>query len=67
MTVIQRLIAARKARGWSVYRVGQLSGITPANLYKTEAGKTSMSLNNLEKWADALDLKIAVVEKTEAE
>ena len=67
MTVIQRLIAARKARGWSVYRVGIEAGITSAILYKTEKGENNMSLNNLEKWADVLDMKITVVEKTEAE
>ena len=63
MTVIQRLAAERKRRGWSVYKVGKLAGIAPANLYRTESGETSMSLNNLEKWADVLDLEVTIQDK----
>ena len=63
MTIIQRLIAERKRRGLSVYRVAHMSGITAANIGRVEQGKSSMSLNNLEKWADALDLEITVQDK----
>ena len=66
MTIIQRLIAERKRRGLSVYRVAYMSGITAANIARTEKGISSMSLNNLEKWADALDLEIVVTDKKPA-
>ena len=63
MTIIQRLIAERKRRGMSVYRLAFIAGITAANIGRTEAGKSSMSLNNLEKWAEALNLEIVIQEK----
>ena len=67
MTVIQRLIAERKARGLSVYKIAHLAGITAANIARTEKGQTSMGLNNLERWADALGYEVALVKKPDAE
>lgn len=60
MRLIQTLITERKRQNLNVPALSARSGITAANLYRTEKGSSSMGIENFERWADALGMQVTL-------
>lgn len=49
---------ARKAKGWTKYRLAEESGVTCGHLHRIEAGRMAIRTDGLQKICTALDLTI---------
>lgn len=57
--VARRIQNARKAKGWTLYRLSKETGITEGHLSKIEAGKIVPRVDILQRITKALDAFIA--------
>lgn len=58
MYVAQMIREARKAKGWTKYRLAEESGITCGHLHRIETGRMAIRTDVLQKICTALDLTI---------
>ena len=56
--VAQTIREARKAKGWTKYRLAEESGITCGHLHRIETGRMAIRTDVLQKICTALDLTI---------
>jgi transcriptional regulator with XRE-family HTH domain len=54
----RRLTALRESRGWTMYRLGKASGLTPEAVSKLEQGQTDPKLTTLAKLAAGLGIDV---------
>ncbi len=57
----KRLTAAREAKGYTIYRLYKLSGVTQPYLADLERGDKEPSLSTLRKLAEALDTTVGAL------
>lgn len=55
--------AMRTAQGWAQEQLAEIAGITASNLGRIEAGKYAVSLDILNKIAEALGAELQMIEK----
>lgn len=55
--------AMRTAQGWAQEQLAKIAGITASNLGRIEAGKYAVSLDILNKIAEALGAELQMIEK----
>src|SRR5258708_4410504 len=58
-TLGDRLRELRKARGWTLSRVSEMTGLAPSTLSKVENKQISLTYDNLAKLADGLNIDLA--------
>ena len=63
MDLIQQLLEARERQKVTRKALAASAGLTYMTIYKTELGQTSISLNNLQRWADVLGFEVRLVRK----
>ena len=59
MEISERIVALRKARKLSRYKLGQLSGVSKTHLDNIEHGKNSPSVEILSQLLDVLDCSLS--------
>jgi transcriptional regulator with XRE-family HTH domain len=64
--IIQRLHYARHDAGLSLNRLAEQAGIAKGFLSEVEAGKHSLSLPTLRRWAGALGLEVTLTQRAVA-
>lgn len=58
-TLGDRLRELRKAKGWTLSRVSEMTGLAPSTLSKVENKQISLTYDNLAKLADGLKIDLA--------
>jgi transcriptional regulator with XRE-family HTH domain len=58
-TLGDRLRELRKARGWTLSKVSEMTGLAPSTLSKVENKQISLTYDNLAKLADGLNIDLA--------
>lgn len=58
MTRGKSMRAARERKGFSVYELADMAGVTPLTVYRLESDKIGGTLATVERLADVLDLSI---------
>ena len=59
----KRVAEIRQAKGLSIRKLADASGVNFANVYKIENGKYNVSIDLLGKICDALECKIEILKK----
>lgn len=62
--VIEKLKAARSARGWSAKRVGEVLGVTPQAVANWERGDREPGWDVVQKWAAVLGVEVRILVTT---
>lgn len=63
--LVMQIIAARKARHWTQHELAQKAGIRQQVLSRIECQKTTPNLTSLMKLAEALDLELIFIPRTD--
>src|SRR5258708_931035 len=58
-TLGDRLRELRKAKGWTLSKVSEMTGLAPSTLSKVENKQISLTYDNLAKLADGLNIDLA--------
>jgi transcriptional regulator with XRE-family HTH domain len=66
MTVSEKLISLREARGWSQADLAYHANVNPASLYFYEIGRNAPTLVVLQRITQALGVSLGVFDKCEA-
>lgn len=59
----EKLAELRKAKGYSMRQLAEMSGVNFANIYKIENGRYNVSIDILGKICDALGCRIELKEE----
>lgn len=65
MEIVGKLMAARDRKGLSQRALSQQTGVPQKTISRIESGKDVPKIQTLITLADALDLELAMIEKTE--
>lgn len=60
MQINDLIIAIRKAKGWTTYKLAKEAGINIKSMYMIEKGDTNPNLGNVQKIAVALGVTITI-------
>lgn len=63
MTWYEELASLRKSKGWSIRKLGEVTGMNISNLSRIERGEVIPSIETYKKITEAMDAEVQIIRK----